>query len=88
MILGFRSRLAPMRLRRAATRPKRALFHDGHARACQSPVRLKERKMTTETQGTTIDPAEVARFERIARTWWDAKGPMKTLPKFNPGRPG
>ena len=42
--------------------------------------------MTTETQGTTIDPAEVARFERIARTWWDAKGPMKTLHKFNPVR--
>lgn len=42
--------------------------------------------MTTETQGTTIDPAEVARFEKIARTWWDAKGPMKTLHKFNPVR--
>jgi 2-polyprenyl-6-hydroxyphenyl methylase/3-demethylubiquinone-9 3-methyltransferase len=35
---------------------------------------------------TTIDPAEVARFERIAETWWDPKGPMGTLHKFNPVR--
>jgi 2-polyprenyl-6-hydroxyphenyl methylase/3-demethylubiquinone-9 3-methyltransferase len=34
----------------------------------------------------TIDPAEVARFERIARTWWDPDGAMKTLHKFNPVR--
>jgi 2-polyprenyl-6-hydroxyphenyl methylase / 3-demethylubiquinone-9 3-methyltransferase len=35
---------------------------------------------------TTIDPAEVARFETIAETWWDPKGPMKVLHKFNPVR--
>lgn len=35
---------------------------------------------------TSVDPAEVARFERIARTWWDPKGPMGTLHKFNPVR--
>ncbi|HEU6440742.1 MAG TPA: bifunctional 2-polyprenyl-6-hydroxyphenol methylase/3-demethylubiquinol 3-O-methyltransferase UbiG, partial [Microvirga sp.] len=35
---------------------------------------------------TTIDPAEVARFERIAATWWDPNGPMKVLHKFNPVR--
>ncbi len=34
----------------------------------------------------TVDPAEVARFESIARTWWDPKGPMRTLHKFNPVR--
>lgn len=34
----------------------------------------------------TVDPAEVARFERIARTWWDPDGAMKTLHKFNPVR--
>lgn len=34
----------------------------------------------------TIDPAEVARFEKIADTWWDAKGPMAVLHKFNPVR--
>lgn len=36
--------------------------------------------------GGTVDPAEVARFEAIARTWWDPKGPMRTLHKFNPVR--
>jgi 2-polyprenyl-6-hydroxyphenyl methylase/3-demethylubiquinone-9 3-methyltransferase len=35
---------------------------------------------------TTIDPAEVARFERIAETWWDPKGPMGILHRFNPVR--
>src|SRR4051794_35229985 len=34
----------------------------------------------------TVDAAEVARFERIARTWWDPDGAMKTLHKFNPVR--
>lgn len=34
----------------------------------------------------TVDPAEVARFERIARTWWDPEGAMKTLHRFNPVR--
>ena len=36
----------------------------------------------------TVDPAEVARFERIARTWWDPDGAMKTLHRFNPVRIG
>jgi 2-polyprenyl-6-hydroxyphenyl methylase/3-demethylubiquinone-9 3-methyltransferase len=40
----------------------------------------------TEGASTTIDPAEVARFEAIARTWWDPVGPMRTLHKFNPVR--
>jgi 2-polyprenyl-6-hydroxyphenyl methylase/3-demethylubiquinone-9 3-methyltransferase len=35
---------------------------------------------------TTIDPAEVARFEKIAETWWDPNGPMKVLHRFNPVR--
>ena len=36
----------------------------------------------------TIDPAEVARFEKIAETWWDPNGSMKVLHKFNPVRLG
>ena len=34
----------------------------------------------------TVDASEVARFEKIARTWWDAQGPMGVLHKFNPVR--
>ena len=40
----------------------------------------------TDDAPSTIDPAEVARFETIAETWWDPKGPMKVLHRFNPVR--
>ncbi|MGE3870010.1 MAG: bifunctional 2-polyprenyl-6-hydroxyphenol methylase/3-demethylubiquinol 3-O-methyltransferase UbiG [Pseudorhodoplanes sp.] len=35
---------------------------------------------------STVDPAEVDQFDRLAATWWDPKGPMATLHKFNPVR--
>jgi 2-polyprenyl-6-hydroxyphenyl methylase/3-demethylubiquinone-9 3-methyltransferase len=41
-----------------------------------------------KTATSTIDPAEVARFDAIARTWWDTSGPMAVLHKFNPVRLG
>ena len=40
----------------------------------------------TATSSSTIDRDEVARFERMAKTWWDERGPMATLHKFNPVR--
>ncbi|MGO4706981.1 bifunctional 2-polyprenyl-6-hydroxyphenol methylase/3-demethylubiquinol 3-O-methyltransferase UbiG [Microvirga sp. 2MCAF38] len=39
-----------------------------------------------DAKTTTIDPEEVARFESIAETWWDPKGAMKVLHRFNPVR--
>ncbi|HZP79949.1 MAG TPA: bifunctional 2-polyprenyl-6-hydroxyphenol methylase/3-demethylubiquinol 3-O-methyltransferase UbiG [Pseudolabrys sp.] len=36
----------------------------------------------------TVDQAEVERFSRLARTWWDPRGPMAPLHKFNPVRLG
>ncbi len=39
-----------------------------------------------ETQASTIDQAEVARFSRISEQWWDSRGPMAALHKFNPVR--
>ena len=33
-----------------------------------------------------INPDEVEKFERLARDWWDAEGPMKTLHDINPVR--
>jgi 2-polyprenyl-6-hydroxyphenyl methylase/3-demethylubiquinone-9 3-methyltransferase len=36
----------------------------------------------------TVDPEEVARFERLAATWWDPRGKMGMLHKFNPVRLG
>jgi 2-polyprenyl-6-hydroxyphenyl methylase/3-demethylubiquinone-9 3-methyltransferase len=35
---------------------------------------------------STIDEADVARFNALAETWWDADGPFKPLHKFNPAR--
>ena len=34
----------------------------------------------------TIDEDEVARFSRISGQWWDVRGPMAALHKFNPVR--
>src|SRR6201996_1517216 len=39
-----------------------------------------------ETHAGTVDAAEVARFSRIAEQWWDPRGPMAALHKFNPVR--
>jgi len=35
---------------------------------------------------STIDQDEVARFSRVAPQWWDPRGPMAALHKFNPVR--
>ena len=35
---------------------------------------------------STIDEAEVARFSALAEEWWDARGKMAVLHKFNPVR--
>lgn len=43
---------------------------------------------TRDGDASTIDAAEVARFDALARSWWDPKGPMAVLHKFNPVRLG
>ena len=43
--------------------------------------------MTTAAQArSSIDPAEVERFSRIAAEWWDPHGKFAPLHKFNPTR--
>lgn len=39
----------------------------------------------TETL-STLDPAEVEKFSKLAAIWWDPKGKMGVLHKFNPVR--
>ncbi len=34
----------------------------------------------------TVDPEEVARFDRLGAQWWNPDGPMRALHKFNPVR--
>ena len=38
--------------------------------------------------GASIDRDEVARFDALAARWWDERGPMAVLHKFNPVRVG
>jgi 2-polyprenyl-6-hydroxyphenyl methylase / 3-demethylubiquinone-9 3-methyltransferase len=44
--------------------------------------------MPVQSPTGTIDQDEVARFSRLAGRWWDARGPMAALHKFNPVRLG
>ncbi len=39
-----------------------------------------------EAESASVDAAEVERFSRYGATWWDPRGPMATLHKFNPVR--
>ena len=39
-----------------------------------------------EMDTKNIDPEEVAKFDQLASTWWDPKGPFKTLHAINPLR--
>ena len=36
--------------------------------------------------GASVDPADVARFSRIAAEWWDPRGKFAPLHRFNPQR--
>jgi 2-polyprenyl-6-hydroxyphenyl methylase/3-demethylubiquinone-9 3-methyltransferase len=43
--------------------------------------------MTTQSHArSSIDPAEVERFSKIAAEWWDPRGKFAPLHKFNPVR--
>ncbi len=37
---------------------------------------------------STIDDVDLARYDRLGDEWWDVKGPMGALHKFNPVRVG
>ncbi|MBI3435377.1 MAG: bifunctional 2-polyprenyl-6-hydroxyphenol methylase/3-demethylubiquinol 3-O-methyltransferase UbiG [Proteobacteria bacterium] len=42
--------------------------------------------MAGATDGSTVDAGEVARFSALAEEWWDPRGKMAVLHKFNPVR--
>ena len=44
--------------------------------------------MATRRHASSVDRAEVERFSRHATDWWDPRGPMAALHKFNPVRLG
>jgi 2-polyprenyl-6-hydroxyphenyl methylase/3-demethylubiquinone-9 3-methyltransferase len=42
--------------------------------------------VNAKPRSASVDTAEVDRFDRLAATWWDPRGPMAALHKFNPVR--
>ena len=42
--------------------------------------------MAAKPRSSSVDETEVDRFSRLAATWWDPRGPMAPLHKFNPVR--
>jgi len=40
----------------------------------------------TAPSGSTVDGADIARFDALASEWWDANGPMRPLHLFTPVR--
>jgi len=46
------------------------------------------RKGARRNLSTTVDPAELAHFSRLAGQWWDPHGPWATLHRLNPVRLG
>jgi 2-polyprenyl-6-hydroxyphenyl methylase / 3-demethylubiquinone-9 3-methyltransferase len=42
--------------------------------------------MAVKKNKTSIDDAEIERFSRYGADWWDPRGPMAALHKFNPVR--
>ncbi len=44
--------------------------------------------VSRKARAASVDTAEVERFSRLAADWWDPRGPMAALHKFNPVRLG
>jgi 2-polyprenyl-6-hydroxyphenyl methylase / 3-demethylubiquinone-9 3-methyltransferase len=47
---------------------------------------MNSRMDREQPEAGTIDREEIARFSRLAGQWWDPRGPMAALHKFNPIR--
>jgi 2-polyprenyl-6-hydroxyphenyl methylase/3-demethylubiquinone-9 3-methyltransferase len=48
----------------------------------------KPQRQSTQNTKSTVDQAEVERFSALAAEWWDPRGKMAPLHKFNPVRIG
>src|ERR1019366_3252343 len=73
---SFRESTAPA-WRRRATMQMPAHRVNGN------PVMPSQEKLRNDS---TIDPEDVARFDRLGAQWWDRDGPMQALHRFNPVR--
>ncbi|BAM93033.1 3-demethylubiquinone-9 3-O-methyltransferase [Bradyrhizobium oligotrophicum S58] len=46
----------------------------------------QDSRSTSVPSGSTVDPAEIAKFSKLSETWWDPKDKMAPLHKINPLR--
>jgi len=51
-------------------------------------ARMNTKGHPSSSGGSSVDDAEVARFSAMAAEWWDPRGKMAPLHKFNPVRLG
>jgi 2-polyprenyl-6-hydroxyphenyl methylase / 3-demethylubiquinone-9 3-methyltransferase len=49
---------------------------------------MQQNSRAGTTSGSTVDPAEIAKFSKLSQEWWDPKGKMAPLHKINPLRLG
>lgn len=47
---------------------------------------MSQRPAPAIGSSASVDPADVARFDRLGDEWWSLKGPMRGLHKLNPER--
>lgn len=47
-----------------------------------------QRSWLMTSLGSTVDPAEIEKFRRMAEEWWDPNGKFRPLHRFNPVRLG
>src|SRR5207244_2327589 len=75
-------------------RCKKARIHTGEVGRLQPqplvnhPRAAMAEKPNRQANPTTVDPDEVERFSALAADWWDPRGKMAPLHKFNPVRIG
>ncbi|KAK7202963.1 O-methyltransferase, catalyzes two different O-methylation steps in ubiquinone biosynth [Myxozyma melibiosi] len=55
------------------------------SRLCQTTLRLTSRSHSTASS-SAFSPDELAHFNALASSWWDANGPSRLLHKMNPLR--
>ena len=67
---------------------ERAIAHDPEKVSGNDRAQAKETMMAMKHHAASVDDAEVERFSRHAADWWDPRGPMAALHKFNPVRLG
>src|ERR1700728_2460795 len=79
---GKPSERLPRRWRSAISSPR------GRSAAPSMTMQSDSSANTRSTPGSTVDPAEIAKFSKLSDEWWDPNGKMAPLHRINPLRLG